>query len=182
MGKKILVLTGSPRGSGNSDMLADAFIKGAEESGHSAVKFEAGKKKIGGCTACDQCWTNGHAFVDQDDFYELEPLLESCGVMVLAAPVYWMGFPAQMKAAIDKLYAYGGSGGLRPLAIKESALLLCGGDPAAAEYDYVAQGYKMILSFLGWRDRGVLWQGGTGAPGDISPDALQKAEGMGRGL
>ena len=102
--------------------------------------------------------------------------------MVLAAPVYWMGFPAQMKAAIDKLYAYGGSGGLRPLAIKESALLLCGGDPAAAEYDYVAQGYKMIVSFLGWRDRGVLWQGGTGAPGDISPDALQKAEGMGRGL
>lgn len=30
MSKKILVLTGSPRQGGNSDLMADAFIKGAQ--------------------------------------------------------------------------------------------------------------------------------------------------------
>ncbi len=182
MGKKILVLTGSPRRGGNSDLLADALIRGAQASGHTAVKFEAGIKKIGGCTACDRCWEDGHACIEKDDFHELEPLLESCDVMVFCAPVYWMGFPAQMKAAIDKLYAYGGKGGLRPLAVKESALLLCGGDPTAPEYDYVSQGYQMIIEYLGWKDKGIVWQGGANETGSIAPAALQKAESLGKSL
>lgn len=182
MNKKVLVLTGSPRKGGNSDLLADALIKGAQASGHTAVKFEAGAMQINGCSACDRCWEDGYACIDDDDFRKLEPLLESCDVMVFCAPVYWMGFPAQMKAVIDKLYAYGGRGGLRPLAIKESALLLCGGDPAATEYDYVTEGYQMIISFLGWKDRGVVWQGDANETGSIAPSALQKAETLGKNL
>lgn len=182
MAKKILVLTGSPRRGGNSDKMADALISGAKQSGHEAIKFEAAFKKIDWCTACDQCWKNGQACVQNDDFHELEPLLESCDVAVFAAPVYWMGVPASLKAVIDKLYAYGGSGGLRPLAIKESLLLLCGEDPAPKEYDYVAQGYRMCVSYLNWEDRGVLWQGGAGAPGTLDPAALKKAEQLGKSL
>lgn len=182
MPKKVLVFTGSPRVGGNSDLMADALVKGAEASGHTAVRFDAARKDIGGCTACDKCWSDGHACVYEDDFHQLEPLLESCDVMVFCAPVYWMGFPAQMKAAIDKLYAYGGSGGTRPLTIKESALLLCGADTASTEYDYMAQGYKMIISFLDWKDRGIIWQGGAEGEGTIDPDALAKAEKLGREL
>lgn len=33
MRKNVLVLSGSPRKNGNSDMLCDAFIKGAEKAG-----------------------------------------------------------------------------------------------------------------------------------------------------
>ena len=42
---KILVITGSPRKNGNSDTLADNFIKGAAEKGHSVIKFESAFKK-----------------------------------------------------------------------------------------------------------------------------------------
>ena len=41
MKKNILVLTGSARVGGNSDLLADAFIKGATQAGHEVVKCEA---------------------------------------------------------------------------------------------------------------------------------------------
>lgn len=38
MGKKILVISGSPRRGGNSDLLCDALIRGAVDSGHTAEK------------------------------------------------------------------------------------------------------------------------------------------------
>lgn len=52
MNKNILILTGSPRKNGNSDMLADAFMKGAKEKGHTVNKIEVAKLNINGCKAC----------------------------------------------------------------------------------------------------------------------------------
>ena len=34
MNKNILILSGSPRKAGNSDILCDAFMRGAQEAGH----------------------------------------------------------------------------------------------------------------------------------------------------
>ena len=48
---KILVITRSPRKNGNSDTLADNFIKGATEKGHSVIKFESAFKKVHPCMA-----------------------------------------------------------------------------------------------------------------------------------
>ena len=36
--KNILILTGSPRVGGNSDLMADAFQKGAESAGHKVIR------------------------------------------------------------------------------------------------------------------------------------------------
>lgn len=42
--KNILILNGSPSVGGNSDLLADAFIKGATKAGHEVVKCYVRKK------------------------------------------------------------------------------------------------------------------------------------------
>lgn len=39
MRKQVLILSGSPRKNGNSDVLCDAFAKGAVEAGHAVEKF-----------------------------------------------------------------------------------------------------------------------------------------------
>ena len=39
MSKKVLILSGSPRKSGNSDLLCDEFMRGALESGNEAEKI-----------------------------------------------------------------------------------------------------------------------------------------------
>ena len=43
---KIVVLKGSPRTNGNSNMLTDEFIRGAKESRHEIVEFDCTKHKI----------------------------------------------------------------------------------------------------------------------------------------
>ena len=179
--KKILVLTGSPRKNGNTDKLADAFEKGAKAAGHETVRFEAGKKNIGGRRGCNGCWSNDHACCRRDDFWELELLLESCDAVTIITPLYWLGFPAQLKAPIDKLYAYGGAGGTRPLTIRESCLMVCGElGPEDGEYEMLRETYRQIAVFENWTDRGILTAGGFGEAGIESSDALTRAEEMGR--
>ena len=45
MGKKILILSGSPRKNGNSDYLCDRFFEGAKEVGHDVEKIFINDKK-----------------------------------------------------------------------------------------------------------------------------------------
>ena len=51
--KNIVVITGSPRKGGNSDKMANAFIKGAASQGHKLAKIAAADMNIHGCHACD---------------------------------------------------------------------------------------------------------------------------------
>ena len=43
--KKILILSGSPRKGGNSDLLCDEFLRGAQESGNRVEKIFLRNKK-----------------------------------------------------------------------------------------------------------------------------------------
>ena len=46
-----------PTTGGNSDLMADAFAKGASEAGNSVVQFNTAHKHIQGCRACDNCFS-----------------------------------------------------------------------------------------------------------------------------
>ncbi len=47
MSKKVLILSGSPRKGGNSDILCDEFMRGALETGSTVEKIRIAEKKIG---------------------------------------------------------------------------------------------------------------------------------------
>ena len=55
MGKNILILSGSPRKGGNSDLLCDEFLRGAQEAGHDVEKVRVAEKKIAPCSGCYYC-------------------------------------------------------------------------------------------------------------------------------
>lgn len=55
MSKRVLILSGSPRKNGNSDLLCDEFMKGAIEAGHQVEKIRVAEKNIGYCRACYGC-------------------------------------------------------------------------------------------------------------------------------
>lgn len=180
MHKSILVMTGSPRKGGNSDMLAEAFIRGAKSRGHSVTLFRAAAKHIGGCRACGACWDKGRACSFADGFTELEPLVESADAVVFASPLYWFSFSSQIKAAIDRLNAYDSAKALRPLKVRESALLVCGAGDDPHIFDGIISTYKSMSGYMGWTDRGVLAVAGVQERGEVAKGhALAQAEALG---
>lgn len=183
MSKNILIITGSPRRGGNTEKLAEAFAKGAQENKHTVTIFNAGTTTIQGCKACNSCWSKGRACSFTDGFTDLEPLLEQADVLVFASPLYWFTFTTQIKAAMDKLYAYVSEKALRPLAVKESALLVCGAADEEQAFTGTVETYKNIVEYMHWGNAGILIVPSVYEKKDvIKTNALQQAEELGRAV
>lgn len=105
MSKKVLILSGSPRKGGNSDLLCDEFLRGAVENGNQAEKIRVSEKKIGYCQACYYCRDNGGECAVRDDMAEVMQKIIEADVLVLASPVYFYSIDAQLKAVIDRTVA-----------------------------------------------------------------------------
>lgn len=103
--KKILVLSGSPRKGGNSDLLCDEFMKGAVESGNTVVKINVAQKNISPCSACYYCRDHAGECVCKDDMAEILQNIIDADVLVVASPVYFYSISAQLKAVIDRTVA-----------------------------------------------------------------------------
>ncbi len=102
--KKVLILSSSPRKGGNSDLLCDAFAKGAKEAGHQVTKIRVADKKIGYCTGCYACQKTGKCVVKDDAAAILKKMLAS-DVIVFASPVYFYSVCAQLKTLFDRSVA-----------------------------------------------------------------------------
>jgi multimeric flavodoxin WrbA len=103
--KKVLILSGSPRKGGNSDVLCDAFLKGASESGNLVEKIRVAEKKVHPCTGCYVCKQTGGKCVYRDDMGEILQKIIDADVIVLASPVYFYSVCAQLKTVINRTVA-----------------------------------------------------------------------------
>ncbi len=99
------MLSGSPRRGGNSDILCDQFILGADESGNQTEKIFLRDKDINYCLACDTCQENGGICDQDDDMAEVLDKMIASDVIVMATPVYFYTMNAQMKTVIDRTYS-----------------------------------------------------------------------------
>jgi len=177
--KNILVITGSPRKNSNSDTMADYFMEGAKEAGHDVQRFDAGRKKIGGCKACQTCYSKGVACSYEDDFNELAPLIEKADMVVFVSPLYFYSFTAQIKAAIDKMYSlYVGE---RPLKVHETILLACGETDEEKDFDGMVRSFQIMADFLKWGNKGHIIATNVNNKGDINgKPILEQVKAMGR--
>ncbi|MBW1811382.1 MAG: flavodoxin family protein [Deltaproteobacteria bacterium] len=100
----ILGIHGSPRKNGNSDLLLDRCLEGARSRGAQVESIRACSLKILGCLACNKCRQTGQCVVD-DDMQKVYPLLARAERIVMAAPVFFFGLPAQLKSLVDRVQA-----------------------------------------------------------------------------
>ncbi len=102
MNKKVLILSGSPRKGGNSDLLCDEFMRGATENGNQVEKIFVHSQTIAPCNACYYCRDHQGECVLKDDMNMILDKIQWADVIVMASPVYFYAIDAQMKMVIDR--------------------------------------------------------------------------------
>lgn len=167
MSKKIVILNGSPRKTGNTSALVKAFTEGAESAGHTVTESFLDRMNIHGCKGC----FGGHSrrdcpCVQKDDMDKIYPAVRECDVVVLASPLYYWTLSGQLRTAIDRLFALEeGDGNLLRGNGRSSALLM------AAEghgFDDVVLYYDHLMEHLRWKNLGHVLAGGNMNVGDIT--------------
>ena len=159
---KIVILVGSMRKGGNTDLLARRFAEGASE--HNSVEFIlVADYKVAPCIGCNTCFTReGNACFnhDMDEVYEK---LRHADVLVIASPVYFYSISAELKAIIDRLH----TPMRNTFAIRKLALLLVGAASLPNLFDPILMQYQMILDFFHLLDAGKVLVRGVKDKGDI---------------
>ena len=102
---KIVVLKSSFHKTGASNTLAQHFINGASEAGHTVVTFDLPRMNIRCCKGC-YCGVDIQHCIMKDDFYEIENALTDAGMIVYVTPVYYYLMAAPLKTVIDRLHCF----------------------------------------------------------------------------
>lgn len=101
---KVLGIYGSPREEGNSDLLLGKVLEGAKAAGAEVSSIRPCDLDISGCLECGGCDETGECVID-DDMQTVYPEIEEADVIVVASPIFFYGFPSQLKALIDRCQA-----------------------------------------------------------------------------
>lgn len=179
MSKKVLVISTSPRKGGNSETLADKFIRGAREAGNDVEKVTLYDKDIRFCKGCLVCQST-QRYVIHDDADTIVQNMLTADAIVFATPIYYYGMCGQMKTLLDR------ANPLFPTDYRFRDIYLLA---AAAEEDgHTVDG--AVTGLQGWIDcfekarlAGTVFAGGVTAVGEIqNHPALKQAYELGRNM
>ncbi len=179
MSKKVLIFSGSPRKSGNSDLLCDQFMRGAKEAGHEAEKIFLRDKRINHCLACGACQSDGGKCVQKDDMAEVLDKMIAADVIVMATPVYFYTMNGQMKTLIDRTYAR-----YTRISGKEMYFIMAAATGSKQALERTLEGFRGFTSCLsGAREQGVIYGTGVFDKGDVKGSkAMTQAYEMGKNV
>ena len=102
---KVLGLFGSPRRGGNTDILLEEALKGAEKEGAEAERLRITDFTITPCKECHGCDQTGNCVI-LDDMQKIYPKLLEADIIILASPIFFYGVTAWAKALIDRSQAF----------------------------------------------------------------------------
>lgn len=103
---KVLCISGSPRGGGNTDVLLASLFRGVEESGVEAEKIFLRDYLVQPCIGCERCRKDKICSRLNDGMQLLYPkIVESIG-LILGSPTHSYNVTAIVKAFIDRLYPF----------------------------------------------------------------------------
>ncbi|MCQ2226259.1 MAG: flavodoxin family protein [Paludibacteraceae bacterium] len=173
----VIVISTSLRAHSNSDALANEFIRGALDAGHTVEKISLVDKNIQFCKGCLACQKLGKCVI-KDDVNDIMAKVLNADVVVWATPIYYYEMSGQMKTLIDRMNAmYSQEYKFRDVYMLTTA---------AEDEEFVPK--RAEAGLTGWIDcypksrlAGTLFCGGVNDPRDIEGNAkLQAAYEMGK--
>lgn len=151
---QIVTVLGSPRRRGNTAKVLGWVEEQLRADRHQVDSINILDYNVGGCRECLICKKGGTqklCALDDDAIGLFERMAKS-DLVLFAAPVFCWGFPAQIKALIDRTYCLmdfeGPRTDLPRLAGKEIALLLTAGGERVNNADLVFRGFHQMVRLL----------------------------------
>ena len=177
---RIVILNGSPRRGGNTELLANAFADGARENGCEVEIINVAECDIHPCVGCNTCFAReDHSCFQKDGMTAVYEKLRQADTLVIASPVYFYGVSAQLKAAIDRLH----TPMRNDFGIKRLGLILVGAASLPGLFDPILLQYHMTLQFFGLEDIGAVLVGGAREKGKVlNGDGLKRAYELGKSI
>ena len=99
----VLMINGSPRGSGNTAIALREMKNVFAQEGIEVTELNVGAKAIRGCIACNKCAELGKCVFD-DAVNEAAPLLAKADGVVVASPVYYASANGNLISFLDRLF------------------------------------------------------------------------------
>ena len=157
---RIIVLVGSVRKGGNTDLLAQAFAESAGKN-HEVELVSVADYSVHPCIGCNSCYSSeGQRCFQNDDMRQ----------------VYFYGISAQLKAVIDRLH----TPMRNDFPIRKLGLILVGAAELPDLFDPIILQYRMILRFFHLEDIGMVLVPGAKDKGDVlTTDGIRQAREMG---
>jgi multimeric flavodoxin WrbA len=176
--KKLLVISASPRKGGNSDLLCDQFILGAEEAGNQAEKVFLKAKKINYCMGCGTCQKTKKC-CQNDDMAEVLEKIVAADVIVMATPVYFYTMDGQMKTLIDRTVPR-----YTEISNKDFYFIVTAADNSHENMERTLEGFRGFTSCLdGANEKGIIYGTGAWNIGDIKGSKIMvQAYEIGKGI
>ncbi len=102
--KNVLAFCASPRKGGNSDILVDEAIKGAQDAGAKADKIMLQKIKMGYCIGCRKCKDQGYSGLCtvKDDMTTVYQKIIDANAIIIGFPIYTGRECAQLSVFMDR--------------------------------------------------------------------------------
>jgi multimeric flavodoxin WrbA len=180
----VLIINGSLRIKGNTDIIVERIIEGAQSSGVKPKLIQLRDKRIGNCKGCYTCMNTSECS-QHDDMTEIRTAMENSDLLVLASPLYWCGVTGLMKTFIDRLFFYYHPHN-RTLISGKKALIVTTMNQKDVEHeaDILAEFYRRLLDCLGVRIVDMAFFAGVMGKGEVlkSPQYLEKAYRIGCNL
>ena len=100
---KVLLLNGSPKGSGNTARALEEMAAVFAAEGIETETVHVGNQAVRGCIACGSCYKNGKCVFD-DIVNTLAPKFQEADGLVVGSPVYYASANATLTAVLDRLF------------------------------------------------------------------------------
>lgn len=177
---RVMTILGSPRRYGNTAQVLEMIERRLQEGGHAVDRANIWEFEIGHCRESHQCrFPESSACGVPDDAGAIFERMLDADVVLFASPVFCWGFPAPMKALIDRLYCLAGyhEGAAQAIRLdgKPLALVMTCGGPEEPNRDIMARVFANLVDFWGAKDAGLLIVAEADLPGAIGPDTEARA-------
>ncbi|MBA7473207.1 hypothetical protein ES707_08542 [subsurface metagenome] len=178
---------GSPRIKGNTDLLLDEALRGAQSQGVEIGKIVVDKLRISPCREYYGCLKDGNCVI-KDDMDDIYPLLLDVDRVIVASPIFFYGLTSQIKALIDRCQALWARKYILkqelPDAKRKGAFIAVGATQGKQLFDGSRLTVKYFFQAIGVSYADELLVRGVDKRGEIKehPTALAEAFELGRKL